>query len=77
MCKIFTSVLCHAKISGFNLIDPLMELCESLDRLNLQGDAYHNLQLTSEGIQGALQLAAAEYIDKEGNQSLATKACRW
>lgn len=33
-----------------------MEVCESLNRLNLQDDAYHNPYVTSEGIQGALQL---------------------
>lgn len=58
----------YAKLPAFYPTGTLMEVCESLNRLNLQDDAYHNLCVTSEGIQGALQLLATEHKDKEGNQ---------
>lgn len=63
----------HAKLSVFDPIDTLMEVCENLNRLNLQDDAYHNVCVTSEGIQGALQLSATERKDKEGKHALAKR----
>lgn len=40
--EIFNSMSCHAKLLGF-ISATLMEVCEHLNRLNLQADAYHNL----------------------------------
>lgn len=68
-------MFCHAQLSGFNPTGILMKACESLNRLNLQDDAYHNLSVTPESIQGALQLSATEHKDKEGNQCPDKKTC--
>lgn len=65
----------YAKLSMIYPTGTLIEACESLNRLNLQDDVYHNLCVTSEGIQGALQLSATEHKDKEGNQCPGKKTC--